>query len=938
MIAYDTASPTSAALATSPNTCRYKKTGAAEIYQIVAQRECPGEKSAMDAEQGGSTIKKLFKEFHVVTVPFSPPLTISLSGVELAVEALRGREELDLLNPGIKGPKLNFPGGSWLEAKEIQQLLDQRKAVLAAPCIYKLSDVILGEYNPELGLVMLKKTAGKKWGYMGLSLKSQTYLYPEEAIFLMEMKMMELVHEGIPISTQRAFNLLLTSCDSLEQYKVYAYLSQEGYKVMRYRSRDVTWYEKRIRLHTYQHKREKKPVPIQMSASSQDSVHQESFLSLSSKEVKQHEMDFEDIETVILDGTLEKPSTEHVIQASKCKNLREVSMESLPSVQKHVEIPKSAEDASPVKSESEGNVQAESASNEITAFSNSEEREEVEVCLPTILASAAASVKISDDVKETEGKSEPFFAVACSLEDVIEASLPDSSKPSNNDGEFNDSSSQKSIEVIEITDDLEGMSSDKVILSGKSQPGLKDCEDVIVLDSDGDDTCAASTLTQGRQLKQKKSSPLQDLVKSCAPKRMKADTKQNVEVITVLDSPVFSPPPSSSRDELLSIIPNMYGRNRITLQVHRDILLPPNSEPIKDEYTIDIAKMQAEVREKVAKTTSRSQKEPPKPSSTGFQRNASLQSNFNTSSNWQRYQRPPLSSHQFEHFHSQTHFRMESAPGHWSGSSYYDPMPPFVPMPSHHIDPWIQEHYPPNFMYNYPPPFSGRNSGQSGYPPPAQQHFFPRAAQPRHRHAFIGQSHGHRGAWSKYRQNAHARKNESRSGVFRNQDKNESYESAFPRIPPEVESWRKVKIKLKDKEEKETLTKGPLKSLWNGTVKPLIEPKDAVNVGTVLRQIDVGPTATNSAEIVQEESLSSDEVIFDIHLPTVTVKRHHPPEPLLRVFLLPTRHETMASVIKRVQAWQRERADEVPIVVARCVGSSVQFFHFRDFVLPSPDG
>ncbi|CAG8552144.1 21991_t:CDS:2, partial [Cetraspora pellucida] len=63
--------------------------------------------------------------------------------------------------------------------------------------------------------------------------RSEMWLYPEEALFLMERGALAINYDGVPMSMQHAYTMLIREWLTLEKYQVYAYLKRTGYTVTR---------------------------------------------------------------------------------------------------------------------------------------------------------------------------------------------------------------------------------------------------------------------------------------------------------------------------------------------------------------------------------------------------------------------------------------------------------------------------------------------------------------------------------------------------------------------------------------------------------------------------------------------------------------------------------------------------------------------------------
>ncbi|KAL3876800.1 hypothetical protein ACJMK2_034594 [Sinanodonta woodiana] len=179
----------------------------------------------------------------------------SLSGEEL----FRFRTPLDKSLPQKGGVKDFAPDGSWLQAKKLEKFYEERLQALSEPRVEKSSDLVKGEWNPEKCLVEFEKEKGKFWIHMGFVDVKRKWLYPEEALFLMETSVLEVWYRGLPISLQQACTFFLVGSLSMEQYQVYSHLRRIGYVVLRHQGRlNFTRYEKLLGLDKYANKKQRK--------------------------------------------------------------------------------------------------------------------------------------------------------------------------------------------------------------------------------------------------------------------------------------------------------------------------------------------------------------------------------------------------------------------------------------------------------------------------------------------------------------------------------------------------------------------------------------------------------------------------------------------------------------------------------------------------------
>ncbi|XP_046402557.1 uncharacterized protein LOC124168384 [Ischnura elegans] len=136
-----------------------------------------------------------------------------------------------------KSPKKFRSTNSWLETKKIQNALEERKVMLEEKRVEKLAQLSQGEWIPSAHVVKVIKKVGRHWAVMGHTYMGELYLDPEEALFLLEANTMEIYFNGLPMSLQQAYSILLGSesgC-TLEEYRAFSHLTRFGYKVRRHR-------------------------------------------------------------------------------------------------------------------------------------------------------------------------------------------------------------------------------------------------------------------------------------------------------------------------------------------------------------------------------------------------------------------------------------------------------------------------------------------------------------------------------------------------------------------------------------------------------------------------------------------------------------------------------------------------------------------------------
>ncbi|XP_034243252.1 uncharacterized protein LOC117646438 [Thrips palmi] len=149
------------------------------------------------------------------------------------------------------GVKDFSPTNSWMEKKQIQCALDERKELLDEERVDKWSCLAGAVWNHKKKLAEVTRRAGKHFQTLGFVKEGTLYLYPEEALYMLETNSLELDFGGVSVSIQQGYSLLLgpsTGCD-LNEYRTYSHLMRQGYRLLRFTNQIVhTRYERAIRL------------------------------------------------------------------------------------------------------------------------------------------------------------------------------------------------------------------------------------------------------------------------------------------------------------------------------------------------------------------------------------------------------------------------------------------------------------------------------------------------------------------------------------------------------------------------------------------------------------------------------------------------------------------------------------------------------------------
>ncbi|XP_068631557.1 uncharacterized protein Tsen54 [Battus philenor] len=160
----------------------------------------------------------------------------ALTGYDLVAKGI-SKNQAVLPELGLKDV---YSTGSWLEEKQIQSAIESRKQLIEAERIEKSGVLSHAIWEQNLNLALVTQKSGGHWQYMGHNIKQNLYLYPEEALFLMEVNSLLLKYNDVKVSLQQAYSLLLRDKTSINQYKVYASLSRLGYKVFRHKETNTT--------------------------------------------------------------------------------------------------------------------------------------------------------------------------------------------------------------------------------------------------------------------------------------------------------------------------------------------------------------------------------------------------------------------------------------------------------------------------------------------------------------------------------------------------------------------------------------------------------------------------------------------------------------------------------------------------------------------------
>ncbi|NP_001127799.2 tRNA splicing endonuclease 54 homolog [Nasonia vitripennis] len=145
-------------------------------------------------------------------------------------------QQSELALPKI-GKKHFEPSGSWLQDMQLENGLKNRKRLIELERVDRISQLAIAEWLPGIQKARVTKRSGQKWESFGHEDRCNMYLLPEEALLLLEMNCLELLWNGMPLSIQQAYEVLIKSENSrcnLDEYRVYSHLVKFGYKLQRF--------------------------------------------------------------------------------------------------------------------------------------------------------------------------------------------------------------------------------------------------------------------------------------------------------------------------------------------------------------------------------------------------------------------------------------------------------------------------------------------------------------------------------------------------------------------------------------------------------------------------------------------------------------------------------------------------------------------------------
>ncbi|XP_068211485.1 uncharacterized protein [Palaemon carinicauda] len=170
------------------------------------------------------------------------------------------------------GAKESEVSGSWVEEKQVAARLQDRHELISEIRLARKDQLATGTWIDNSKMVLLTHQTGTFWEYMGVETDIGRCLYPEEALYLIEMGELEVMHGEMPLSMQAAQSVMLLDEYHLDLYLVYSHLARSGCKIVRHQPHiRFTKYEKQIRLDQHQVKKNKKKLKLKAESSMETS-------------------------------------------------------------------------------------------------------------------------------------------------------------------------------------------------------------------------------------------------------------------------------------------------------------------------------------------------------------------------------------------------------------------------------------------------------------------------------------------------------------------------------------------------------------------------------------------------------------------------------------------------------------------------------------------
>lgn len=142
----------------------------------------------------------------------------------------RGKKET-LLAPG--GPDTVL---SETHLKRVTKRQARLRKAVEAQRVSRAKHLTIAEWDHTLGMARIMTPRGNALSSMGVFAHGVQWLYPEEAVYLVDRAQLDLRVDGVPASLQRAFGFLVdgVNCITLEEYCAFSHLRRVGYVVRRF--------------------------------------------------------------------------------------------------------------------------------------------------------------------------------------------------------------------------------------------------------------------------------------------------------------------------------------------------------------------------------------------------------------------------------------------------------------------------------------------------------------------------------------------------------------------------------------------------------------------------------------------------------------------------------------------------------------------------------
>ena len=92
----------------------------------------------------------------------------------------------------------------------------------------------VARWDSDTNLAVVEQRKGSNVVKFGFHNGDGMFLYPEDALFLMDQGLLELFYQGLPLSMHEAYMLMVPLLPSFEYYEVFSYLCRLGYVVRRH--------------------------------------------------------------------------------------------------------------------------------------------------------------------------------------------------------------------------------------------------------------------------------------------------------------------------------------------------------------------------------------------------------------------------------------------------------------------------------------------------------------------------------------------------------------------------------------------------------------------------------------------------------------------------------------------------------------------------------